>query len=177
MQHAAAAEPSVLQALGQQATSPANAAGGGGPSVLLVVLETAAILAFILALAWLAKRLLGKERTAHPKGLQVEAELRLDAHHRLVIVTVEDQRLLLGVGESITLITVLEAGETIAPFDPSQTPASESATADDAKSRGFAAILAEVQQRYSAWKGTSASRLPPQGPTSQSPTARKGKEP
>lgn len=147
---------------------------------MLVVLETAAILALILALAWLAKRLLIKERATHPKGLQIEAELRLDAHHRLVIVTVEDQRLLLGIGDSITLLTVLEASEAIAPLDLSQTSGLESTVADDAPNRGFAAILAEVQQRYSAWKSTSTSRTPPsQGPVSQSPTARtqKGKEP
>lgn len=63
------------------------------------------IIAFILIVAWLAKRFGLAGRTAHARGLKVSASTSLGPRERVVIVEVEDARLVLGVTAS--QITVL----------------------------------------------------------------------
>jgi flagellar biosynthetic protein FliO len=63
------------------------------------------IIAFILIVAWLAKRFGLAGKTPHARGLKVSASTSLGPRERVVIVEVEDARLVLGVTAS--QITVL----------------------------------------------------------------------
>ncbi|MGX5085393.1 flagellar biosynthetic protein FliO [Enterobacter sp. UPMP2052] len=63
------------------------------------------IIAFILIAAWLAKRFGVAGKTAAGRGLKVSASTTLGPRERVVIVDVEDARLVLGV--TATTINVL----------------------------------------------------------------------
>lgn len=58
------------------------------------------IIAFILIAAWLAKRVGLAGKTAGARGLKVSASTTLGPRERVVIVDVEDARLVLGVTAS-----------------------------------------------------------------------------
>lgn len=58
------------------------------------------IIAFILIAAWLAKRFGLAGKTAGTRGLKVSASTPLGPRERVVIVEVEDARLVLGVTAS-----------------------------------------------------------------------------
>lgn len=58
------------------------------------------IIAFILIMAWLAKRFGLAGKTANARGLKVSASTSLGPRERVIIVDVEDARLVLGVTAS-----------------------------------------------------------------------------
>ncbi len=58
------------------------------------------IIAFILIIAWIAKRFGVAGKTAAGRGLKVSASTTLGPRERVVIVDVEDARLVLGVTAS-----------------------------------------------------------------------------
>jgi flagellar biosynthetic protein FliO len=58
------------------------------------------IIAFILIIAWIAKRFGVAGKTAAGRGLKVSASTALGPRERVVIVDVEDARLVLGVTAS-----------------------------------------------------------------------------
>ncbi len=66
------------------------------------------IIAFILIVAWLAKRVGLAGKTAGARGLKLAASTSLGPRERVVIVEVEDARLVLGVTASqITILHTL----------------------------------------------------------------------
>ncbi|AVY98538.1 MULTISPECIES: flagellar biosynthetic protein FliO [Lelliottia] len=87
-----------------QATVSQPSAVPGSP-LLQVSGALFGIIAFILIVAWLAKRFGLAGKTAHARGLKVSASTSLGPRERVVIVEVEDARLVLGVTAS--QITVL----------------------------------------------------------------------
>ncbi|WP_427027179.1 flagellar biosynthetic protein FliO [Enterobacter hormaechei] len=83
-----------------QATLSAPSAVPGSP-LLQVSGALFGIIAFILIAAWLAKRFgLAGGKTAGTRGLKVSASTTLGPRERVVIVEVEDARLVLGVTAS-----------------------------------------------------------------------------
>ncbi len=94
---AAFTKPATTTHLGTPAAFPTRAdtgSGIGGAVSALVV-----VIALILALAWLAKRMpvLGGGTGSHP-ALRIVASLALGPRERVVVVAVGDTQLLLGVG-------------------------------------------------------------------------------
>lgn len=84
------------------ATGTLGALGGSLIALLLVV-------ALILALAWLLRRLPGGSLRPH-RELRVVAQLAVGVRERLVVVAVGDTQLLLGVtAENIRLLQRLDA--------------------------------------------------------------------
>ena len=79
-----------------QATLSAPSAVPGSP-LLQVSGALFGIIAFILIAAWLAKRFGLAGKTAGTRGLKVSASTPLGPRERVVIVEVEDARLVLGV--------------------------------------------------------------------------------
>lgn len=82
-----------------QATLSAPSAVPGSP-LLQVSGALFGIIAFILIAAWLAKRFGLAGKTAGTRGLKVSASTPLGPRERVVIVEVEDARLVLGVTAS-----------------------------------------------------------------------------
>lgn len=81
------------------------------------------IIAFILIVAWLAKRVGLAGKTAGARGLKLAASTSLGPRERVVIVEVEDARLVLGVTASqITHLHTLPpapvSGESSAEVQP-----------------------------------------------------------
>ncbi|WP_137849280.1 flagellar biosynthetic protein FliO [Enterobacter sp. 2VL] len=87
-----------------QATVSQPSAVPGSP-LLQVSGALFGIIAFILIAAWLAKRFGVAGKTAAGRGLKVSASTTLGPRERVVIVDVEDARLVLGV--TATTINVL----------------------------------------------------------------------
>jgi flagellar protein FliO/FliZ len=85
--------------------------GLGGQSLLAVLI----VLALVVALAWLARRAGFGPRGRSARGVSVESAVSLGERRSLVIVSVEDRRLLLGVTPAqITVVTELDRA---VPFD------------------------------------------------------------
>ncbi|MCW4782302.1 flagellar biosynthetic protein FliO [Enterobacter chuandaensis] len=82
-----------------QATISQPSAVPGSP-LLQVSGALLGIIAFILIAAWLAKRFGVAGKTASTRGLKVSASTTLGPRERVVIVDVEDARLVLGVTAS-----------------------------------------------------------------------------
>lgn len=82
-----------------QATISQPSAVPGSP-LLQVSGALLGIIAFILIAAWLAKRVGLAGKTAGARGLKVSASTTLGPRERVVIVDVEDARLVLGVTAS-----------------------------------------------------------------------------
>lgn len=82
-----------------QATISQPSAVPGSP-LLQVSGALLGIIAFILIAAWLAKRFGVAGKTAGTRGLKVSASTTLGPRERVVIVDVEDARLVLGVTAS-----------------------------------------------------------------------------
>ncbi|MDY1038812.1 flagellar type III secretion system protein FliO [Enterobacteriaceae bacterium RIT714] len=82
-----------------QATVSPPSAVPGSP-LLQVSGALIGIIAFILIIAWLAKRFGLAGKTANARGLNVSASASLGPRERVVIVDVEDARLVLGVTAS-----------------------------------------------------------------------------
>ncbi|WP_336210136.1 flagellar biosynthetic protein FliO [Enterobacter sp. P82] len=82
-----------------QATISQPSAVPGSP-LLQVSGALFGIIAFILIAAWLAKRVGLAGKTAGARGLKVSASTTLGPRERVVIVDVEDARLVLGVTAS-----------------------------------------------------------------------------
>lgn len=82
-----------------QATISQPSAVPGSP-LLQVSGALFGIIAFILIAAWLAKRFGVAGKTASTRGLKVSASTTLGPRERVVIVDVEDARLVLGVTSS-----------------------------------------------------------------------------
>ncbi|ANG93349.1 flagellar type III secretion system protein FliO [Enterobacteriaceae bacterium 155047] len=82
----------------QAIVSPPSAVPGS--PLLQVSGALIGIIAFILIAAWLAKRFGLAGKTAHARGLKVSASASLGPRERVVIVDVEDARLVLGVTAS-----------------------------------------------------------------------------
>lgn len=114
----------------QQAVAVQHAAGA--PSWLELgsdVLRTAFALGFVCALAWVALRFLaarglGKTPRQSPRMELVE-RLPLDAQRSLVIVRVEQRRLLVGVGPGASPSFVTELESSHAPLSTSSGLSSE----------------------------------------------------
>lgn len=82
-----------------QATMAQPSAVPGSP-LLQVSGALFGIIAFILIAAWLAKRFGLAGKTAGTRGLKVSASTTLGPRERVVIVDVEDARLVLGITAS-----------------------------------------------------------------------------
>lgn len=82
-----------------QATMSQPSAVPGSP-LLQVSGALFGIIAFILIAAWLAKRFGLAGKTAGTRGLKVSASTTLGPRERVVIVDVEDARLVLGITAS-----------------------------------------------------------------------------
>ena len=82
-----------------QATVSQPSAVPGSP-LLQVSGALLGIIAFILIAAWLAKRFGVAGKTASTRGLKISASTTLGPRERVVIVDVEDARLVLGVTAS-----------------------------------------------------------------------------
>ncbi|WP_336239443.1 flagellar biosynthetic protein FliO [Enterobacter chuandaensis] len=82
-----------------QATISQPSAVPGSP-LLQVSGALLGIIAFILIAAWLAKRFGVAGKTASTRGLKISASTTLGPRERVVIVDVEDARLVLGVTAS-----------------------------------------------------------------------------
>ena len=106
-----------------QATVSQPSAVPGSP-LLQVSGALFGIIAFILIVAWLAKRFGLAGKTAHARGLKVSASTSLGPRERVEIVEVEDARLVLGVTAS--QITVLHK----LPPAPETAPESAESSAD-----------------------------------------------
>ena len=79
--------------------------GALGASLLALIL----VVALILALGWLLRRLPGNALRGHPE-LRVVAQLSLGVRERLVVVAVGDKQHLIGVSqERISLLSTLDA--------------------------------------------------------------------
>lgn len=79
------------------------------------------IIVLILAAAWLAKRMgVGGGKNSGANGLNVSASTSLGPRERVVVVNVEDARLVLGVTAS--QITLLHTLPPVAPEDDAQPP-------------------------------------------------------
>lgn len=93
----------------------AGSVGGALFSLILVV-------ALILALGWLARRMPGVARTGNVTGLRVVASLPIGQRERLLVVEVGDTQLLIGAGPGgIQTLHTLEQ-----PLQESPTPAGPS---------------------------------------------------
>lgn len=105
-----------------QATVSQPSAVPGSP-LLQVSGALFGIIAFILIAAWLAKRFGLAGKTAAARGLKVSASASLGPRERVVIVDVEDARLVLGVTASnINLLHTLPPAPA-AEDAPAENPA------------------------------------------------------
>jgi flagellar protein FliO/FliZ len=107
------------------ASAPASTLGAIGSSLLALIV----VIALILAMAWLLRRLPGAAMGSHG-GMRIVASLAVGAKERVMVVSVGEKQLVLGVtGQQITLIDKLD---TPLPVEP--------ARAD------FAGVLARFKQ-------------------------------
>ncbi len=110
----------LFSALKTTASAPLESLAGQGPAVvgsagmdigqqLVQVLGSlGVVLALVLALAWLAKRL-SRSRTIQTRGLRLVGGISLGAKERLVLIQVGEQQLLVGVAPGcIQTLHVLE---------------------------------------------------------------------
>lgn len=106
------------QASVQQNVQPQTAASNSSPLVQVSGALTA-IIVFILLAAWIAKRFGFAPKTGSSKEMRVSASCSVGARERVVIVDVQDARLVLGVtAGQITHLHTLPAAtvsETVAP--------------------------------------------------------------
>ncbi|HYC79363.1 MAG TPA: flagellar biosynthetic protein FliO [Planctomycetota bacterium] len=96
----------------------AAAAGGDGPSAARVYVVLGGVCAVAVGLAWLLRDKLRNGRTAPAKEklLVVRDQLALDAKRRVVVLSVEERTLVVGVvGDTLTLLTEYGAAEEVAP--------------------------------------------------------------
>ncbi|UQY42758.1 flagellar biosynthetic protein FliO [Erwinia sp. PK3-005] len=115
---------STQQATTQQAPQPAFSTGSALTQVSSVL---AGIVLLILACAWLARRLgFTPKRLGGPQALKISASVQVGQRERVVIVEVEDARLVLGVtAQQITHL------HTLPPKDPEQQDAPPAQAAPD----------------------------------------------
>lgn len=105
----------------------------GVGAMLEILLALSAVLAAILVIAWLVRRMRG---TADPGGLiRVLADVSLGQKERAVLLQVEGRRLLVGVAPgSVSMLLCTEAGASdVLPSDAS--------TVSGAAAPSFAALL------------------------------------
>lgn len=106
------------QASVQQNVQPQTAASNSSPLVQVSGALTA-IIVFILLAAWIAKRFGFAPKTGSSKEMKVSASCSVGARERVVIVDVQDARLVLGVtAGQITHLHTLPAAtvsETVSP--------------------------------------------------------------
>ncbi|EGT5710000.1 flagellar type III secretion system protein FliO [Cronobacter dublinensis subsp. dublinensis] len=107
-----------------QTTVPQPAMPDAGSSLIQVSGALTLIILFILLFAWMAKRFGFTAKTAGMRGLKLNSSLSLGAREKIVIVEVEDARLVLGV--TATSITPLH---TLPPAPPA--PEQETAPAGE----------------------------------------------
>ena len=81
---------------GQGAAVVGSAGMDVGQQLVQVLGSLGVVLALVLALAWLARRL-SRSRTAQTRGLRLIGGISLGAKERIVLVQVGDQQLLVGV--------------------------------------------------------------------------------
>jgi flagellar protein FliO/FliZ len=109
------------QATVQQAVPQQTATSTGSPLVQVSGALTA-IIFFILLAAWVAKRFGFTPKTGSSKEMKVSASCSVGARERVVIVDVQDARLVLGVtAGQITHLHTLPAApvsESAAPAQP-----------------------------------------------------------
>lgn len=115
---------STQQATTQQAPQPAFSTGSALTQVSSVL---AGIILLILVLAWLARRFgFMPKRLGGPQALKISASVQVGQRERVVIVEVEDARLVLGVtAQQITHL------HTLPPKDPEQQDAPPAPAAPD----------------------------------------------
>ncbi|ARJ43238.1 flagellar biosynthetic protein FliO [Pantoea alhagi] len=115
---------STQQATTQQAPQPAFSTGSALTQVSSVL---AGIVLLILVFAWLARRLgFTPKRLGGPQALKISASVQVGQRERVVIVEVEDARLVLGVtAQQITHL------HTLPPKDPEQQDAPPAQAAPD----------------------------------------------
>ncbi|EKM0533096.1 flagellar biosynthetic protein FliO [Cronobacter turicensis] len=100
-----------------QTTVPQPAMPDAGSSLIQVSGALTLIILFILLFAWMAKRFGFSAKTTGIRGLKLHSSLSVGAREKIVIVEVEDARLVLGV--TATSITPLH---TLPPAPPVQEP-------------------------------------------------------
>lgn len=130
--HAAAAPAS-------HAVTPVTVAHANEPMTSPLIQVSGALLGIIvliLAAAWVVKRVMpGAMKTGTVKGLKVSASASLGARERVVIVNVEDARLVLGVTtQQVTLLHTL-------PPAPAESPSPQDATPE------FASLMKNILKR------------------------------
>ncbi|MGL4929909.1 MAG: flagellar biosynthetic protein FliO [Plesiomonas sp.] len=144
----------------------ATLASSGQPpiSIGMALLSLLLVLALIIGLGWLAKRL---RLPFHGKGsIQIEQQQALGQRERLLIVNVEGQRLLIGVTpQNISLLSHLnsvqeEGGLANGTEATSQTAATTAATVTTANSLrgGFAQHLRAAMQSRVSGTAPAANR-------------------
>jgi len=105
-----------------QATVVQPAAVSGSPLVQ-VSGALLGIIALILAAAWLAKRMVFGGKTASARGLKVSASTTVGPRERVIIVDVDDARLVLGVTPSqISLLHTLPPAPPVSGVPKENTP-------------------------------------------------------
>lgn len=105
-----------------QATLSQPSAVPGSP-LLQVSGALFGIIAFILIAAWLAKRFGLAGKTAGTRGLKVSASTTLGPRERVVIVDVEDARLVLGITASNINVLHKLPPETVTDDERADAPA------------------------------------------------------
>jgi len=105
-----------------QASVQQQSATSTGSPLVQVSGALTAIIVFILLAAWVAKRFGFAPKTGSSKEMKVSASCSVGARERVVIVDVQDARLVLGVtAGQITHLHTLPAAavsETVAPAQP-----------------------------------------------------------
>lgn len=105
-----------------QATVVQPTAVSGAPLVQ-VTGALLGIIALILAAAWLAKRMGFSGKTASARGLKVSASTTVGPRERVIIVDVDDARLVLGVTPSqISLLHTLPPAPPVSDAPKENTP-------------------------------------------------------
>lgn len=112
-----AAAPSSHGAAASPATTPVTVAHVNEPMTSPLIQVSGALLGIIvliLAAAWVVKRVMpGAMRNPAASGLKVSASASLGARERVVIVNVDDARLVLGVtAQQVTLLHKLPPAPT-----------------------------------------------------------------
>jgi flagellar protein FliO/FliZ len=104
----------------QTTVQPQPAVNGSSPLVQVSGALTA-IIVFILLAAWLAKRFGFAGKTSAAKGLKVSASCNLGPRERVVVIDVEDARLVLGVTASqITHLHTLPPAPVSSDIEPAE---------------------------------------------------------
>lgn len=99
------------------------------------------IILLILAVGWLAKRFGLVARHTTVKGITVIASVSLGTRERVVVVAVENARLVLGVtSQQITCLHTLPPDNTGTDADPPNIPHVKPTT-------GFSSLLAQILRR------------------------------